>query len=139
MYQMWAGMIQRCNNPNHVGYANYGGRGISVCERWMGSFEAFLEDMGERPVGSTIDRKQNDGNYEPGNCEWKTRFDQSRNTSRNVLVTIDGVTKTVRDWEIEMKVKRGTFQRRIDLGWDHDLAVTLPVEPGKSLEKRACP
>jgi hypothetical protein len=72
-------MIQRCTNPKNIGYKLYGGRGISVCQRW-GAFENFLADMGERPPGTTIDRyPNNNGNYEPGNCRWATALQQRHN------------------------------------------------------------
>ena len=78
LYQVWRAMINRCRNPNNVGYPNYGGRGISVCERWH-DFQAFVDDMGPRPDGYSIDRIDNDGNYEPSNCRWATRSQQQFN------------------------------------------------------------
>lgn len=79
-YNTWAGMHSRCSNPNTTGYEYYGGAGISVCARWK-SFEAFLRDMGEKPTGTSIDRTNGSGNYEPGNCRWATKVEQANNTS----------------------------------------------------------
>jgi hypothetical protein len=84
-------MIARCSNPNHIGYKRYGGRGITVCERWKGEhgFENFLADMGERPRGKSLDRyPDNDGNYEPGNCRWATLPEQNSNQRTNTLVPL---------------------------------------------------
>jgi hypothetical protein len=105
-------MRTRCNNPNQPGWPNYGGRGITVCERWD-SFENFLVDMGQMPGrGYSIDRIDNDGNYEPGNCRWATRAEQSSNTSRNVLVTHNGITKTLTQWSDDLGLNRGTVRTR---------------------------
>lgn len=78
-FETWIGILQRCTNPNAAAYANYGGRGITVCERWRDSFENFYADMGPRPEGLSIDRIDNDGNYEPGNCHWATPMEQRHN------------------------------------------------------------
>lgn len=78
-WRSWHCMVNRCRNPSVDGYHRYGGRGIKVCDRWENSFENFLADMGERPPGKTIDRKDNDGNYEPGNCRWATAKEQTAN------------------------------------------------------------
>ena len=78
-YRVWASMIQRCTNPNDKSWRYYGGRGIRVCDRWLGSFEDWRADMGARPEGLTLDRIDNDGNYEPSNCRWATWQQQINN------------------------------------------------------------
>lgn len=81
-YNTWRAMKERCRLPSHPQYKNYGGRGVSVCERWAVNFRAFLADMGERPAGCTLDRVNPDGNYEPSNCRWATPAEQTRNRRR---------------------------------------------------------
>lgn len=84
-YNTWRGMRQRCENSKHTAYGYYGGRGIKVCERWI-LFSRFVEDMGERPTGTTLDRIDVNGDYEPGNCRWATPEEQSRNTRDKLCV-----------------------------------------------------
>lgn len=137
LYVRWAGMRSRCNYKKNINYHNYGGRGVTVCERWN-SFVLFVEDMGMPPSKlHSLDRIDSSGNYEPSNCRWSTTKEQSRNTRRNVYVEIEGKSLTVRDWEIEHKVVKGAYQRRIDLGWPPIEAVTQPIIPGKALFRRS--
>lgn len=103
-WRSWSAMKYRCYNPNHEQYNDYGGRGIKVCERWM-KFDLFLEDMGPRPLGLTIDRIDTNGNYEPGNCIWSTRKTQCRNKRDNVKITAYGKTQCVTEWCEELNLK----------------------------------
>jgi hypothetical protein len=96
-YSSWAAMLSRCRNPKSSVWERYGGRGITVCERWL-KYENFLADMGERPIKGTIERKDNDGNYEPGNCLWITQAEQLLNTRRTKYVEWNGETKPLHQW-----------------------------------------
>lgn len=101
LYRTWSGIRTRCLNPRSQHYKNYGGRGITIDDRWQGAngFANFAADMGPKPgPGYSIDRKDNDGNYEPDNCRWATGTEQSNNQRSNVRVTIDGETKTLMQW-----------------------------------------
>lgn len=127
-YSVWSAMKDRCSNPNNKMFKNYGGRGISVCERWKTSFEAFLEDMGPRPGSKlSIDRINNDGNYEPSNCKWSSWAEQQKNTRRNHLLTLNGETHTLTEWAKLLDVKRSNIRWRIRAG--------LPIEQVLSPEK----
>jgi hypothetical protein len=97
-YSSWSNMITRCNNKNHVSYGQYGGRGIAVDLEWANSFESFVRDMGERPPGSTLDRIDVNGNYCKQNCKWSSRIEQQRNKTNSVRLTVNGVTKSIREW-----------------------------------------
>ena len=95
IYGRWHDMLQRCNNSNNPSYDRYGGRGITVCDRWKESFENFYEDMGDRPDGKSLDRIDNDGNYEPSNCRWSTALDQNNNR-RGIIQFQNGIP--IRRW-----------------------------------------
>ena len=123
-YTAWDGMIQRCTNPRHGKFARYGGRGITVCERWRSSFEAFLADMGECPAGLTLDRRDNDGNYEPGNCRWATRKVQQNNRSACHYITHNGETLSVTDWAERLGLVTATILERIAKGWPMERVMT---------------
>src|SRR3990172_3476320 len=116
IYGIWEGMIERCHNPLSNNYRNYGMRGISVCERWR-FFENFLEDMGEAILGMSIDRINNDGNYEPNNCRWATKKEQSRNKRTNRLITVHGKMKTVKEWSEITGLPETTLGWRARKGW----------------------
>lgn len=97
-YNTWRGMIERCCNPNSVGYSRYGGSGVTVCDRWRSSFELFLKDMGERPDGCSIDRINTYGNYHKENCRWATKELQEANKKRRLQVSHNGQVKLLTDW-----------------------------------------
>lgn len=128
-YNTWVHMIQRCTNPNNKDYANYGGRGIEVCDLWRNSFEAFYMSIGPKPTDEhTIERINTNGNYEPGNVKWATRAEQTVNQRNNVNLTIDGETKTVSQWSRDARcpVNQHTIYKRLDRGWDVKKAVFAP-------------
>ena len=99
IYGCWRGMIKRCYQQTHHSYHQYGEKGVTVCERWRASFKLFLEDMGMPPSNKhSIDRINNDGNYEPSNCRWATASEQCNNRRDNILLTYNGTTKTQAQW-----------------------------------------
>jgi hypothetical protein len=127
LYGIWHGMRTRCSNVNSEDYPDYGGRGIRVCERWQDDFEAFAADMGEPPPGTTIDRINNDGNYDPGNCRWATRAEQSRNTRRNRIIEFKGKRLCVAEWAREIGMLPDRLATRLHRGWPIARALTTPV------------
>jgi len=119
-YKNWAKMKSRCLNKNIQGYKNWGGRGITVCDRWLNSFENFFEDMGKRPIGMSIDRIDNNGNYCKENCRWATRKEQMRNMRINKMLTYKGETKCLAEWSEKLDINYHTLSSRIRYGWSVD-------------------
>ena len=127
-YVSYISMITRCCSPNHNSYPDYGGKGITVCDRWRNSFLAFLADMGERPLGTTLDRyPDKSGNYEPGNCRWATPFQQCCNRRCSRLVTIEGRTLCLSEWAQVRGWSINTIRSRMKLGWSAERALTEPI------------
>ena len=124
-YKSWANMRKRCSTPSHHAYPYYGGRGIKICERW-GSFSLFFEDMGNRPDKMEIDRINSDGDYEPGNCRWATKDEQAENRRGVHHLTVDGETKSIREWAAHTGLPTGTIYQRLKKGASHKDAVTRP-------------
>lgn len=130
-HQAWTGMRQRCYNPNAQRYPRYGARGIIVCARWH-DFAMFLADMGPRPEGMTLDRKNNNGNYEPDNCRWATRKQQQRNHSRNIILSYNGESMTIIEWSEALGLNAGTLSGRFHKGWSHErILTTRPIKTGR--------
>lgn len=123
-HRVWWNIINRCNNPNVKSYKDYGGRGIRVCERWL-RLENFVADVGLAPADLEIDRIDNDGNYEPGNCRWVTREVNARTRRSTILVTILGITKPVAGWIRDFSLKDTTIYARIRRGVDPRIAMGL--------------
>lgn len=128
MYKVWQAMVARCTNSAHHDYRNYGGRGITVCERWKESFPTFLEDMGEAEPGLTLDRKDNNLGYSKENCRWADRKTQNRNTRRTRWLTVNGVTRALSEWAEISGISVYVLHRRVFvLGWEPSRAIRAPV------------
>lgn len=127
-YRIWANMIQRCENTKHVKFCNYGGRGIVVCDRWK-LFQNFFEDVGEAPSKDhSIERDDNNGNYEPVNVRWATRSEQGRNKRNNRLVEILGTVRSLVEWCEISGLKDSTLEWRLDAGWSEN-KLLQPARP----------
>jgi hypothetical protein len=114
-YKVWGAMSDRCRNQKCIAFKHYGGRGITICERWL-KFENFLADMGHRPKGKTIDRINVNGNYEPSNCRWATPIQQANNTRGVRRITHKGVTQTISEWAMQLSIPRTTIALRLERG-----------------------
>lgn len=125
-YMSWSSAKSRCTNSNDDFYFRYGGRGIKMCDRWLISFENFLADMGKKPTPRhSLDRINNDGNYEPSNCRWATHKQQANNKRNNCILNFMGVNKTLAQWAEERGINKGTLWTRIyELGWRTSDALT---------------
>ena len=126
-HNSWSNMIQRCTNPRNRKFYAYGARGITVCDRWLTSFENFLTDMGSRPGPEySIERVENDKGYEKANCKWATRTEQQRNTRRNRTLTYRGETKCRAQWAQERGLSPEALRSRLRKGWSVERALTTP-------------
>lgn len=124
-YSVWVNMRARCNNPKNTRFKTYGARGIKVCPRWEEDFLNFLSDVGRRPTPDhSIDRIDNNGNYEPGNVKWSTRKEQCRNRSTSRLITFAGETKTLADWAEQTGLGMKLLHNRLSNGWSVRRALT---------------
>lgn len=129
LYTRWCHMIARCTNPNNPAFANYGGRGITVCARWRDSFEAFAADMGQPPIGCTLERRDNNAGYEPANCYWASITQQANNKRSNRFITFTGETNTLAVWAQQLPISYTTLLHRLNAGWPIEKAFTTPVRP----------
>lgn len=128
MYRIWCGMKGRCSNKKNQAYNDYGGRGIVVCERWRNSYTNFLIDMGDRPSRlHTLDRKDNNGNYEPGNCRWATKAEQANNRRSSRIIEYKGKKQVLRVWCTELGLPFNRMNTRMSYGWTIERVFEQPI------------
>ena len=128
-YSTWAAMIQRCTNPNLPSFHNWGGRGIQICPQWRHDFMTFYRDMGRKPtLTHTLERIDTDGHYEPDNCRWATRREQSRNQRSNHPLTFQGRTQLMTDWAQELHIKLPTLCQRLRRGMSVEQALSYRIQ-----------
>lgn len=125
LYGTWHQMIERCYNTKNVNFHNYGGRGIVVCERWLNSVENFINDMGIRPEGYSLDRIEVNGNYEPNNCKWSSVKEQLNNKRDNRLINFNGETLNVTQWSEKLNINPKTIDSRLRRGKSLDRVLSL--------------
>ena len=131
LYWVWWEMKRRCSDPKSPQYADYGGRGITVCERWLKSSRNFMEDMGPRPKGGLLDRIDNDGHYGPDNCKWSTRKEQNSNRRSCVYVEHDGEQVTLAEFcRRNGMAYKAVLKRILYRGWTIDEALSIPIHKG---------
>ena len=136
-YKIWKAMKERCYRPSAINFPDYGGRGISVCDRWKDSFQNFLADMGERPSKKhSIERKDNNGNYCKENCVWAQKIQQIRNRSNTLTLLCRGETRPIAEWAEISGVPYNIIRQRIHLlGWNAERAIFTPQRPMRNWRK----
>ena len=133
VYSIWRAMKNRCYLKSDPSYHAYGGRGITVCDRWRDSFENFYADMGDPPSEAhTIDRRENDGNYERDNCRWATNVEQANNRSSNLVLEISGEKATLAEWSRRSGIPSTTIRERLMRGWTPERLLT----PSRAYKKK---
>lgn len=137
-HNSWRLMLARCYDLKCKSFSDYGGRGIKVCARWRHSFENFLADMGERPEGTTIDRKDNDGNYCKTNCRWAGPLQQSNNSRHNRRIRVGNQVKNISEWSRHSGINAMTIKNRLNAGWDTKRAVSKPPRQIRKTSMQPC-
>lgn len=133
LYDIWAKMIDRCYNENNISYKYYGAKGIKVCERWLSSFDNFNADIGIRPAGTSLDRKDSKGNYEPSNCKWSTINEQNNNKSDTRKINFNGKTQSMTAWALEINTSPAALHHRLyKMNLPIDIALTIPFSRSNS-------
>lgn len=135
-YKSWRSMRKRCLTPSGSDYPAYGAKGISICSRWD-RFQNFLADMGERPEGMSLERINNDGNYEPSNCKWATRREQARNRKHCRFLEYHGERKTLSEWAELRGMGAETLRFRLARGWPLEKALEAPIRAHTRKQKAA--
>lgn len=131
-YETYLNMVNRCTKPTNKKFADYGGRGISVCDDWLAGFDNFLRDMGIRPEGHTIDRIDPDGNYCPENCRWVTWKAQQNNKRNNRVLEFNGQTKTLQQWADQTGLSHTLIHYRLRRGWSIERSLSEPPVIGRN-------
>lgn len=132
VYRIWTNIKYRCYKEGSQSYHKYGARGITVCDRWLNSFENFIADLGPRPTPKhSVERLDNNSNYEPGNCKWATPKEQQNNTSMCRWIEYDGMTKTLSQWSDVIGVSAQVIGKRLDGGWSIEKSLTTPILDSK--------
>lgn len=136
-YRAWQQMRLRCTDPKHHAWPSYGGRGITVCQRWLDSVADFIADMGPKPSPKhELDRIDNDRGYEPSNCRWATRKENDRNRRSNRILELGGERKTLAEWCERFGMRGDTVSWRLKIGWTVEQALKTPASPRKKFKPR---